>query len=245
MQELVRRNVDVIVATGQEAALKAAKQATSAIPIVMVAVDFDPVALGYALSLARPGGNTTGVFLNQTELTGKRLELLKETVQDTARAIVLWDAISAGQFEGAATAAQTLKLPIKSAELRNLPYDYARALEDANVRPGDALLFLTSPFFNRDRNRLAEFALQRRLPSMFANRQYTDAGGLISYGPSYPAMYRLAAEYVDKILKGAAPADLPIQQPTTFELVLNLKTAKALGVTIPPAILARADEVIE
>jgi putative ABC transport system substrate-binding protein len=112
-------------------------------------------------------------------------------------------------------------------------------------RPGDALLFLTSLFFHRDRNRLAELALQRRLPLMFANRQYTDAGGMISYGPSYPAMYRLAAEYVDKVLKGAAPADLPIQQPTKFELVINLETAKALGLRIPQTVLLRADEVIE
>ena len=245
MEELVGRKVDVIVTTGQEAALKAAKQATATIPIVTLAIDFDPVAKGYAASLARPGGNITGVFLNQTELTGKRLELLKQTVPDMARAIVFWDSNSADQFEGAARAAQILKLPIKSAELRNPPYDYAGALETANSRPGDALLFLTSPFFNRDRHRLGELALRHRLPSMFANRQYTDAGGLISYGPSYPAMFRLAADYVDKILKGAAPADLPIQQPTTFELVINLKTANALGLTIPQTILARADEAIE
>jgi putative tryptophan/tyrosine transport system substrate-binding protein len=244
MDELVRRKVDVIVTTGQEAAVKAAKQATATIPIVMLAVDFDPVALGYASSLARPSGNVTGVSLNQTELTGKRLELLKET-PDITRVIVLWDAIGADQVEGAAAAAQILKLPIKSVELRNPPYDYAGALEAANSRPGDALLFLTSPFFNRDRHRLGELALQHRLPSMFANRQYTDAGGLISYGPSYPAMFRLAADYVDRILKGAAPADLPIQQPTTFELIVNLKTAHALRLTIPQSILARADEVIE
>jgi len=170
MDELVRRKVDVIVTTGQEAAVKAAKQATATIPIVMLAVDFDPVALGYASSLARPSGNVTGVSLNQTELTGKRLELLKETVPDITRVIVLWDAIGADQVEGAAAAAQILKLPIKSVELRNPPYDYAGALEAANSRPGDALLFLTSPFFNRDRHRLGELALQHRLPSMFANR---------------------------------------------------------------------------
>jgi putative ABC transport system substrate-binding protein len=241
MEELVGCKVDVIVTTGQETALKAAKQATATIPIVMLAIDFDPVAKGYAASLARPGGNITGVFLNQTELTGKRLELLKQTVPDTARAIVFWDANSADQFEGAATSAQLLKLPLKSVELRNPPYDYVGALEVANSRPGDALLFLTSPFFYLDRNRLAELALQHRLPSIFANPQYTDAGGLVSYGPSYTAMFRLAAEYVDKIPKGAARADLPIQQPTNFELIVNLKTAKALGLTVPPAILARTD----
>jgi putative ABC transport system substrate-binding protein len=220
MEEPAGRRVDVIVTTGQEASLKAAKQAASTIPIVMLAVDFDPVAKGYAASFARPGGNITGVFLNQTELTGKRLELLKQMVPDMARAIVFWDVNSADQVEGAATAAQILRVPIKSAELRNPPYDYVGALEAANSRPGDALLFLTSPYFNRDRNRLAELALQYRSPSMFANRQYTDAGGLMSYGPSYPAMFRLLAEYVDKILKGAKPADLPIEQPTKFELNL-------------------------
>jgi putative ABC transport system substrate-binding protein len=137
MEELVGRKVDVIVTTGQEAALKAAKQATATIPIATLAIDFDPVAKGYAASLARPGGNITGIFLNQTELTGKRLELLKQTVPDMARAIVFWDSNSADQFEGAARAAQILKLPIKSVELRNPPYDYAGALEAANSRPGE------------------------------------------------------------------------------------------------------------
>jgi putative ABC transport system substrate-binding protein len=245
MEELVRRKVDVIVTTGPEASLKAAQRAAPMIPIIMVAVDFDPVRRGYATSLARPGANITGVYLNHIELTGKRLDLLKQTVPGMTRVIVFGDAVSADQIDGAATAAQSLKLPIKLVELRNPPYDYAAALEAAHPRPGDALQFLTSPFFFGDRNRLAELALERRLPSMFANRQYADAGGLISYGPNYPAMYRLAAEYVDKILKGTAPADLPIEQPTRFELVINLRTAKALGLTIPQTILPLADEVIE
>jgi putative ABC transport system substrate-binding protein len=245
MEELVRRKVDVILASGQEASLKAAKQATSTIPIVMIAVSYDPAALGYVASLGRPGGNITGVFLMQPELTGKRLELLKQTVPDIARAIVFWDAFGANQSDAAATAAQTLQLPIRSVELRDPPYDYERALEAARPRPGDALLFTTSSFFFRDRDRLSELALQHRLPSMSTQREMAEAGGLISYGTSIPGMFRLAADYVDKILKGAAPADLPVQQPTTFELVVNLKTANALGLTIPPAILARADEVIE
>ena len=245
MEELVRRKVDVILAAGQEVVLKAAKQATGTIPIVMIAISYDPVALGYVGSLARPGGNITGVFLRQPELTGKRLELLKQTVPDIARTIVFWDAYGADQVDVAATAAQSLQLPIKSVELRDPPYDYARALEAAQPRPGDALLFTTSSFFLRDRDRLAELALQHRLPSMFTQREITEAGGLMSYGTNIPGMFRLAADYIDKILKGAAPADLPIQQPTTFELVVNLKTAKALGLTVPPAILARTDEVIE
>jgi putative tryptophan/tyrosine transport system substrate-binding protein len=245
MEELVRRKVDVILAAGQEVTLKAAKHATGTIPIVMIAINYDPLALGYVGSLARPGGNITGVFLMQPELTGKRLELLKQTVPDIARAIVFWDAYGAGQVDAAATAAQTLQLPVRLVELRDPPYDYARALEAAQPRPGDALLFTTSIFFFRDRDRLAELALQHRLPSMFTQREITEAGGLMSYGTNVPGMFRLAADYVDKILKGTAPADLPVQQPTTFELVINLKTAKALGLTVPPSILARADEVIE
>ena len=245
MEELVRRKVDVILAAGQEVVLKAAKQATGTIPIVMIAISYDPVALGYVGSLARPGGNITGVFLRQPELTGKRLELLKRTVPDIARTIVFWDAYGADQVDVAATVARSLQLPIKSVELRDPPYDYARALEAAQPRPGDALLFTTSSFFLRDRDRLAELALQHRLPSMFTQREITEAGGLMSYGTNIPAMFRLAADYVVKILKGTAPADLPVQQPTTFELVVNLKTAKALVLTLPQSILARADEVIE
>jgi putative ABC transport system substrate-binding protein len=245
MEELVRRKVDVILAAGQEASLKAAKQATSTIPIVMIAISYDPVALGYVASLARPGGNITGVFLMQPELTGKRLELLQQTVPGIARVIVFRDAIGAAQVDAAATAAQTLRLPIRSVELGDPPYDYEKALEAAQPQPADALLFTTSSFFFRDRDRLAELALRYRLPSMATQREITEAGGLISYGTSFPGMFRLAADYVDKILKGANPADLPVQQPTRFELVINLKTANALGLIVPPSILARADEVIE
>ena len=245
MAELVRRKVDVIVTTGQETAVKAAMQASATTPIIMQAIDFDPVARGYIASLGRPGGNITGVFLRQIELTAKRLELLKEAIPDMARAIVLWDAVSADQVEATVEAARTLKLQVKSVEFRDQPYNYASALASASARPGDALLFLTSPSFNRDRKRLAEIAVGQRLPSMFANRQYADAGGLMSYGPNYQAMNRLSAEYVDKILKGARPADLPVEQPTMFELVINLKTAQALGLTVPHAMLMRADEVIE
>jgi putative ABC transport system substrate-binding protein len=245
MEELVRRKVDVIITGGPEFDLKAAKRATSTIPVVMLAVDFDPEARGYVASLARPGGNITGVYQSQIELTAKRVDLLKQGVPDITRAIVFWDASSADQIDVATTTAQALNLPIKSVELRDPPYDYAGALAAVDLRPGDALLFLTSPFFNRDRNRLAELAVRHRLPSMFGNRQYADAGGLFSYGPNYPVIRRLQAEYVDKILRGTAPADLPVQQPTRFELVINLETAKALGLTISHTVLLLADEVIE
>jgi putative tryptophan/tyrosine transport system substrate-binding protein len=242
--ELVRRKVHVIVVGGGEVTVKAAKQATSTIPIVMVAIDFDPFAQGYVASLARPGGNMTGVFSQPVELAAKRLDLLKQTIPDITRVIVFWDATSADQLEATVTAAQSLKLPLKSVELREPPYDYAGALEGANPQPGDVLLFTTSGFFYRDRDRLAELLLRWRLPSM-VGPAWREAGGLISYGANVTDMYRLAADYVDRILKGATPADLPIQQPTKFELVVNLKTAKELGLTIPPSILARADEVIE
>jgi putative tryptophan/tyrosine transport system substrate-binding protein len=245
MAELVRRKVDVIVAGGTEIAVTAALRATDTIPIVMVAIEFDPLSLGYVRSLARPGGNVTGVFLRHIELTGKRLDLLKETIPGMSRAVVFWDARSADQLEAAKAAAQTLKLPLKSVELRDPPYDYTGALEIAGPRPGDALLFSMSGFFFSDRDRLVEFVLRHQLPSMFGDRVFADMGGLISYGPSIPGMYQLAAEYVGKILKGTPPADLPIEMPTRFELVVNLKTAKALGLTVPPSILARADEVIE
>ena len=243
--ELLRRHVDLIIAGGQEAALKAAKEATKAVPIIMVAIDYDPLAHGYIASLAQPGQNITGVVLNQIELTAKRLELLKEAVPTAARVLVLWDAVSADQLRATSTVASALKMPLVSLELRGPPYDYAQVLADADGRRGDALLVMTSPFFFRDRDLLAELALRHRLPSVFVLREHTDAGGLMSYAPSLTGMYRRIADYVDRIAKGARPSDLPVEQPTKFELVVNLKTAKALGLTIPPTLLARADEVIE
>jgi putative ABC transport system substrate-binding protein len=245
MAELLRREVDVVIAGGQEAALKAAKEATSTIPIVIVAIDYDPLARGYIAGLAQPGGNVTGVVLNQIELTGKRLELLKEAVPGASRVLVLWDAVSADQFLATRTVAATLNLPLVSLKLGDPPYDYGLALAEADGRRGDALLAMTSPFFFRDRARLAELALQHGLPSVFVLREHTDAGGLMSYAPSLTGMYRRAADYVDRIAKGAKPVDLPVEQPTRFELAINLKTARALGLTIPPTLLARADEVIE
>ena len=245
MAELLRRQVDVVIAGGQEAALKAAKEATSTIPIVVVAIDYDPLARGYIAGLAQPGGNVTGVVLNQIELTGKRLELLKEAVPSATRILVLWDSVSADQFLATRTVAAKLNLPLVSLELRDPPYDYALALAGADGKSGDALLAMTSPFFFRDRARLADLALQHRLPSVFVLREHTDAGGLMSYAPSLTGMYRRAADYVDRIAKGAKPVDLPVEQPTHFELAINLKTARALALSIPPTLLARADEVIE
>ena len=242
----IARGAQVIIAYGPERTLKAAVAATRDVPIVMAAVDYDPLAKGYITSLARPGGNITGVFFEQIELAAKRLDLFKEAVPDLRRAVMLWDKVSADQYEAVHEAATTLDVPTVSLEFHVVPYDYERALAEAGVGPGDGLMVMTSPIFTvADRERLAALALHHRLPSMFVFRESVEAGGLMSYGATGSEMYRLVARYVGRILKGAKPADLPVQQPTTFELVVNLKAATALGLTIPLTILGRADEVIE
>ena len=243
--QLAGRGVDVIYAIGPEFVLKSAVAATKTVPIVMLAVDYDPVALGYVASLARPGGNVTGVFFQQIELTAKRLEFLTLTVSGLSRVVMLWDHISADQFAAAQHAARVLKIRLDGIECTDPPYDYERALAGVDGGHRDVLLQGTSPLFFQDRERFPAIALAHRLPSIFAFRQWVDAGGLMSYGPSIAGMQRLAAEYVDRIARGAKPDDLPVQQPTKFELVINLKTAKTLGLTIPPSVLVRADEVIE
>jgi putative ABC transport system substrate-binding protein len=241
----VRRGASVIVAHGTEGRLKAAMDATHDVPIVMVAVDYDPLAKGYVDSLARPRGNVTGVFHRQIELTSKRLDLLRQTVPGITRLLILWDEISVDQAKAAQMTATALGLPVRAIELRNPPYDYERALAEVGETPGDVLMVMTSPIFFGDRDRLGAFALHHRLPSIFGFREWADAGGLMSYGAIRDSMIRLAAHYVDKILKGAKPADLPVEQPTKFELVVNLKTANALALIVPQSIVARADEVIE
>ena len=243
--ELVRSNVDVILASGPEATLQAARQATSTIPIVMVAIDYDPVALGYVASLSRPGGNVTGLFFQQLELTAKRLELLKEAVPSVARVAVLWDSHSADQWKVVQIAARALGIQLRSVELRNPPYDFERAFELASRDGTRAVLALMSPVFFSERARMATLAARNRLAAMFGLREWAEAGGLMAYGPNISHMFVRAAGYVDKILRGAKPAELPIEQPTKFELVINRKTAKALGFTIPQSLLLRADQVIE
>src|SRR6516225_470433 len=243
--ELGDRGVDVIFGGGPEVVLKSAVVATQTVPIVMLANDYNPLAHGYVASLAHPSSNVTGIFFQQIELTSKRLEFLTQTVPGVARVVVLWDRLSADQFEAAREAARLLKIRLDGIECADPPYDYERVLAGIDGARGDAILQTTSPLFFQDRQRFPGVALAHRLPAMFALRQWVDAGGLISHGASLSAMGRLAADYVDRIAKGAKPADLPVQQPTRFELVVNLNTAKALGLTIPPSILARADEVIE
>jgi ABC-type uncharacterized transport system substrate-binding protein len=244
MKELVGRKVDVIVAP-YESAVKSALAATNSLPIVMIAIDYDPLALGYIKSLARPAGNVTGLFLQQIELATKRVQLLKDTLPDLQAATMFWDSSSADQWNATRTAGSALGLRLAGIELRKQPYSYEEALAQAPLDHRRALIMTTSPVFYRDRQRLAELALRHKMASMFVLREWVDAGGLLSYGASFPAMFRRAADYVDKIAKGTKAADLPVEQPTKFELVVNLNTARAIGVEIPTSILLRADEVIE
>ena len=236
---------DVILAIGPEIALKSALAATRTLPIVMIAIDYDPLARGYVASLARPSGNVTGVMFQQVELAAKRIQLIKDGFPDRPAATMFWDQYSADQWEAARNAAAKLGLRLSGIELRERPYDYEAALNQAPLDHRGILVAPTSPFFFSDRVRLAEFALKHRLLSLFVFREWVDAGGLLSYGPSITALFARVAEFVDRIARGTLPADLPIEQPTKFEMVVNLKTAKAIGIELPTAILLRADEVIE
>lgn len=243
--DLVQRKPAVLIAAGPEASLRAAKHATSTIPIVMVAMAFDPIALGYVTSLAKPGGNVTGLFFRQLELTGKRLQLLKEALPDVSRVAVFWDRFCADQLQEAAAAATLLGLQLQPVELRDPPYDFEKAFTAVAERGAQALLGLASPVFFLERVRLHDLARRHRLPTMSFRREDVEAGALMAYGVSFAAMLRRAADYVDKILKGAKPGDLPVEQPTKFELLINLKTAQQLGITIPPTVLYQADKVIK
>jgi putative tryptophan/tyrosine transport system substrate-binding protein len=243
--ELVRLNVDVIIATGTLAPL-AAKRATSTIPIVMTAAG-DPLGSGLVASLARPGGNVTGLSLMAPDLGGKRLELLKEVLPQVSRVGILWNATnpySALVLKETESAAQIFRIQLQSIEVRS-PDDFGSALPTATQLRVGALITVEDPLTFSHRKFIADFAASNRLPAIYGLKEFVEAGGLMAYGADLADSYRRAAGYVDKILKGAKPADLPIEQPTKFEFVINLKTAKALGVEIPPTLLARADEVIE
>ena len=243
---LVRsKGVELLVATGPETVLKAAMAASQTIPIVMWAINYDPIARGYVKSLARPGGNITGVVSLQTELAAKQAELLTEAFPDRTRLAILYDGNSADQFAAAERQARSLHLEIRSLKLENPPYDFDAAFHSLAEGSPQMLLVLSSQFFSRYRAHIAELAIQQRLPAMFIFKGYAEAGGLISYGVDPKAMFRQLGFYVAKILNGTKPADLPIEQATKFELVVNLKTAKAIGVEPSTAIQLRADEVIE
>ena len=225
--------------------VRAAQQANPTVPIVS-AVTGDMVAAGFARSLARPGGNITGGAVQFEELATKQLQILKETVPNVARVAILDDPTvrNAAVQKAAESAAMALGLKPRVFGSRD-ESDLEGAFRAAKVDRADAMYVLPSPRFARSRTRLAELSVKHRLPGSYEDKSYVEAGGLMSYGPNFPDMFRRAASYVDRILKGAKPADLPIEQPTKFELVINLKTAKALGLTIPPSVLARADQVIE
>jgi ABC-type uncharacterized transport system substrate-binding protein len=244
---LVRLKVDIIVIAGGNTIILAAKNATKTIPIVMTGGGTDPVEAGYVESLARPGGNLTGLTTLVRELGGKRLELLKEAVPKLARVAVLYDPASPNnvlELKEVQTAAGALKLTIQPWEVRDAD-SFDRIFAAIGKQRPDGLYVISSPLMNANRERIANFAIKSRLPSVFSDKATVDAGGLMFYGADLSHIYRRVATYVDKILKGAKPADLPVEQPTKFELVINLKTAKQIGLTIPQKVLGRADKVIK
>jgi len=243
--ELINAKVDILVTAGSEAAV-AAKQATNSIPIVTATLG-DPVELGLAASLARPGGNVTGVISLIAVLTGKRLELLTQLIPRASRVAILRDPenrSSARTVSDAESAGKSLGVVVQAVAVRG-PRDLDAAFLAMKRAHTDAVILGENTRFIADRWHLADLAVMHRLPMIVAAKEYAQAGALISYGTDYLDLFRRAATYVDKILKGAKPADIPIEQPSKFELVINLKTAKALGLTIPPSLLQRADEVIQ
>jgi putative ABC transport system substrate-binding protein len=241
---IVAQKPDIVVAAGPENSLKAALAAAGGLPVVMIAVDYDPLAKGYVQSLSRPSGSITGVYFQNVELVGKRLELLKQAFPNVTTLTVFWDKSSADHWAALQAVTPQFGLQLNGIEFAERPYDYERAV--AGIAAGINFLYAGgSPFFFLDRALLAEFAIKHRMATVCELRELVIAGGLFSYGPSLTAMFALAARYVDRIAKGAKPADLPVEQPTKFELVTNLKTAKAIGIDLPGALLARADEVFE
>jgi putative ABC transport system substrate-binding protein len=242
--ELVGLQVAVIVTAGAQA-IQAVKQATSTIPVV-IAASSDPVEMGFVTSLARPGENLTGLSLSAPELSGKRLELLKEAVPAIAHVAVLANPANpntVAQLRETQHAAQALQVQLHLVEVRS-PHELDKAFSAIRNVPADALIVLLDPLFMSQRARLVELTATSRLPAMYGFREDVETGALMAYGPSFPDLFRRAATYVDKILKGAKPGDLPVEQPTKYELILNLKTAKELGITLPPTLLILADEVI-
>jgi len=244
--ELVRLKVDIIV-TSTDQGIAAVKRQTRTIPIVM-ANSTDPVGTGFVASLARPGGNITGHSAMSPELSGKRLELLREVVPGLSRVAILWNPDIRGavlDYRETEGAARALRLQLQSVEVSRVE-DLDRAFSAVTAGRAEALIVpATNPLAYANRGQIAKLAQQNRLPSMYGTKDYADAGGLMAYGPNAADQWRRAASYVDKILKGARPGDLPVEQPSKFELVINLNAAKALGLTLPPALLRRADHVIQ
>lgn len=242
--ELVGLKVDLIVAAGLT--IQAAKDATKTIPIVMPATP-DPAGAGFVGSLARPGGNVTGLSLMAPDLGGKRLELLKEAVGKVSRLAVLWNSASRSsetEWKAMQPNAGALGIKLESRPVRNAD-EFLKAFSDMSVRRPDGVITILDTLTSSYSKIIADWALQARLPTMFGYGAAAEAGGLMSYAPRFPDLYRRAAYYVDRILKGTTPADLPVEQPTKFEFIINLKTAKQIGVTIPPEVLYRADKLIK
>ena len=242
--ELVRSQPDLIVAAGPETSLRAVVGAAGILPIVMIAVNFDPLALGYIRDLARPGGNVTGLVFQQLELAQKQVELLAQTFPERNRLALLYNAQSGDQFNAAEHAAKALNLQVPL-RLEIQPYDFDAAFRSAASSGAQMVLVLSSPSFLPHQPRIVELANTHRLPSMFIVKHWAQAGGLMAYGADFPLLYSRAAEYAAKMLRGAKPADLPVEQATKFELIVNLKTAKVIGIDLPTSILLRANEVIE
>jgi putative ABC transport system substrate-binding protein len=243
--DLMHSPPDLIVSTGPEASLQAVVGATGFIPVVMIAINFDPLERGYIASLARPGSNITGLVFQQLELAQKQVEILTQAFPERNRLAMLFDRQSADQFAAAEKAAKALGLQVQGLLLEKAPYNFDAAFRSVASGGAQMVLVLSSPSFLPHLDLIVELANTLRLPSMFIAKHWAQAGGLMAYGADFALMYRRAADYVSKILKGAKAADLPVEQATKFELVVNLKTAKAIGIELPTAILLRADEVIE
>jgi putative ABC transport system substrate-binding protein len=242
-QELVQLKVDAIV-VGAEASARAAKQTTRSIPIVFAMYDVDPVAVGLIDSMSNPGGNVTGIFSRQSDLVGKRLELLRELLPHLTRVAVLWDSFGRRQLDQTKSSAHELGLDLALIEMR-APYDFEKAFKAARKMKAGAMLILFSPVFNTEEAKLSQLAIKSKLPSMSQDPDNVRAGVLLAYGPSRAEVFGRVAYYVDRLLKGAKPSELPVEQSANFRLVVNQKTARALGLTIPQPILLRADEVIQ
>jgi putative tryptophan/tyrosine transport system substrate-binding protein len=236
--ELMRTQPELIIVSGAEAALQAVVGASIAVPIVFIAVNFDPIERGYMASLARPGGNITGVVFRQLEFAGKQVELLAEAFPGRTRLAALFDAQTADQFSAAERVAKSLQMQVQPIKLEKLPYDFDVAFRDASTGRAQMMLVLSSTL-------IAELAIKHHLPAMYTAKHYVDAGGLMSYGVDFPTVFRKTANYVGRILKGAKAADLPVEQATKFQMVVNLKTARAIGIELPTSMLLRADEVVE
>jgi putative ABC transport system substrate-binding protein len=243
--ELTAWKADVLFTFGPELGLQVAAAARPPVPIVMAAVNFDPIEKGYVQSLARPGGNITGIVSRQPELAAKQIELLQEAFPDRKRLGVLYDTQSADQFRTAERGAQARNLALRPLKLENPPYDFVAAFRTIAQDEAQMLLVLSSPLFGAQHNRIASLAVEHRLPTMYILKHFVEAGGLLSYGVDFALLARRSASFIAKILRGAKPADLPVEQATNFEFVINLKTAKAMGIQLPTSILLRADEVIE